>query len=339
VRDKVLLGAVTGAYSGHLIKGRYPVAVFNVEIDPSLVDVNVHPAKAEVRFRQSAGVYEGVRRALTNALAARFSQPAGGFLTQFGRSTSNLPDDLPPASADDFSPSATEVQPREQREMLIPHRPHVPTRLDVEIAPPPDVPAIGQFAGLAIIGQLADSYIVCESRTGDGSMLLIDQHAAHERVNYERLRRAVVEGFVEVQNLLFPIPLELRSVESKALEAVVNELGRVGVVVTPFGPSSWRIEAVPALLAEAEARELVLDAIEHARQTGGAGAAAARLDAVLMLAACHGSVRAGQALTLAQMREILRGLDECTQPTTCPHGRPTVREFPLDEIERAFARR
>jgi DNA mismatch repair protein MutL len=96
---------------------------------------------------------------------------------------------------------------------------------------------------------------------------------------------------------------------------------------------------VPALIPDAEARDLVLDAIEHARQTGGAGQTGARLDAILMLAACHGSVRAGQALTLAQMREILRGLDDCEQPTTCPHGRPTVREFPLDEIERTFARR
>jgi len=344
VRDKVLLSAVGSAYGGHLIKGRYPAAAFNVEIDPALVDVNVHPTKAEVRFRASSGVFEGVRRALSSALSARFTQPSGGFLTQFGRSPAAFGSETGPLPPPDVAaplaaPNPSVGGPRVQHEMPMPLRPHTPTRLDIEIAGPPPELEIGKFVGLAIIGQLADSYIVCENRRGAGSLLLIDQHAAHERVNFERLRRGLADGAVEVQNLLFPIALELRPVEAKALASIVDELARVGVVVAPFGPDAWRIESVPALIPDAEARDLVLDAIEHARQTGGAGQTGARLDAILMLAACHGSVRAGQALTLAQMREILRGLDDCEQPTTCPHGRPTVREFPLDEIERTFARR
>jgi DNA mismatch repair protein MutL len=343
VRDKVLLSAVGSAYSGQLIKGRYPAAAFNVEIDPALVDVNVHPTKAEVRFRAQSGVFEGVRRALTNALAARFTQPAGGFLTQFGRSTETLA----PRAGSEPEASAAVAAGRPaldppaagQREMPMPSRPHTPTRVDIEIAAPPPELEIGRFAGLAIIGQLADTYILCENRRGAGSLLLIDQHAAHERVNYERLRHGLDAGAIEVQNLLFPITLELRPVEAKALASIADELARIGLVVAPFGPDAWRIESVPALIPDAEARDLALDAIEHARQAGGAGQTTTRLEAILMLAACHGSVRAGQALTLAQMREILRGLDECEQPTTCPHGRPTVREFPLDEIERMFARR
>ena len=337
VRDKLLLGAINGAYGGHLIKGRYPVVVFNVEIDLALVDVNVHPTKAEVRFRQTANVYEGVRRSLSQALQARFTQPAGGFLTQFGRSAATF----------GAAPARREAAPAESAmptlafpasEPLTGPPAHTPTRLDLETGATPEV-SVGQFASLGIIGQFADSYIVCESRAHGGSLLLVDQHAAHERVNFERLRHGMLHGSLEVQNLLFPIVLELRPVESKALAAIVDDLARLGLVVAAFGPDSWRIETVPAVLPDAEARELVLDCIDQVRQTGTAGNAAARIEAILMLAACHGSVRAGQALTLAQMREILRGLDECAQPTTCPHGRPTVREYPIDEIERAFARR
>lgn len=334
VRDRVLLAAVSGAYAGHLIKGRYPVAVFNVEVDPALVDVNVHPSKAEVRFRQSVGVYEKIRRTLAGALAARFSQPAeAGFLSRYGRSSSHL--DQPPAEP---APSLESLGA--QTEMLRPRVPHhTSTRLDIQVTLDRPEPEIGRFAGLAIIGQFADSYIVCESRAGNGSLLLVDQHAAHERINYEHLRRGVLSGAVEVQNLLLPLTLELRPVESKALAGIVDELGQLGVVVSEFGPNAWRLEAAPSVLTETQARDMVLDSIEHVRQTGSAGNAAGRIEALLITAACHGSVRAGQALTLAQMREILRGLDDCEQPTTCPHGRPTIREYPLDEIERTFARR
>ncbi|MDP8224811.1 MAG: DNA mismatch repair endonuclease MutL [Candidatus Lernaella stagnicola] len=344
VRDRVLIAAVTGAYAGHLIKGRYPAAVFNIEIDPSLVDVNVHPAKAEVRFRQPAGVFENLRRTLKNALAARFVQPADrGFLSQYGRSAESVPSGTPEHAATDSAPSAGGDLfriPGHQGDLHAPALPqHTPTRLDIEVNADAPEPEIGRFSGLHIIGQFVDSYIVCENRAGAGSLLLIDQHAAHERINYERLRQGMLGGAVEVQNLLIPLTLELRSVEEKALQVVLEDLGRIGVVVEPFGPGSWRLEAAPAILHEGQARDVVLDAIEHVRQTGTGGNAAERIEAILITASCHGSVRAGQALTVPQMREILRGLDGCEQPTTCPHGRPTIREYPLDDIERAFARR
>jgi DNA mismatch repair protein MutL len=336
VRDRVLVSAVSGAYEGHLLKGRYPVAVFNVHIDPELVDVNVHPTKAEVRFRQAAGVFEGVRKATARALSARFGAAEGaGFLARYGRSTSALQEpnatetgDAKPAPAMNEQPAWFDRRPQ-----------HTPTRMDIVLPPDQPEPQVGRFANLAIIGQLADNYILCENRAAGGSLLLIDQHAAHERVNYERLRRQMESGAIEVQNLLLPLELELRPVESQALEAIVDDLARVGVVVAPFGPHAWRIEAAPALLDTADARRLVLDCLEQARETGTAGKPAEPLESILILAACHGSVRAGQALTLAQMREILRGLDTCEQPTSCPHGRPTIREYPLAEIERAFGRR
>jgi DNA mismatch repair protein MutL len=337
VRDRVLLGALTGAYEGHLIKGRYPVAVFNIEIDPAMVDVNVHPAKAEVRFRKPAGVFENLRRATRNALAERFAPTAGrGFLAQYGRSTSQFesPGQTPGGQHGLLD---TPGHQTEAFQPLPPH--HTPTRLDIEVDADRPEPEIGKFSALSIIGQLADSYIVCESRSGYGSLLVVDQHAAHERINYEHLHKGIEHGALEVQNLLLPLTIELRPVESKALETIADQLARMGVVVAPFGPTSWRLEAGPAILTETQARDVVMDAIEHVRQTGTGGNPAARMEAILITAACHGSVRAGQALTMAQMREILRGLDGCVQPTTCPHGRPTIREYPLDEIERAFARR
>jgi len=343
VRDKLLLGAVTGAYTSHLIKGRYPVVVLNVEIDPALVDVNVHPAKAEVRFRRADGVFQNIRGTLSRALNARFVAPDHvGFVERFGRSVSALPENgsaARPEASRSFPVGPPPPHAMSQGEMLPERLPHRPTRLDLEAPREEPEPELGRFAGLAIIGQLADSYIVCESRIGSGGLILIDQHAAHERINFERLRRGALSGSVEVQNLLLPIALELRPVESRALEVVREDLARIGVVVEPFGKDSWRIEAVPAIITDTAARDLVMDGIEHVRETGTAGQPEQRLEAILILAACHGSVRAGQALTMAQMREILRGLDGCERPMTCPHGRPTVREYPLDEIERTFARR
>ncbi len=335
VRDRVLVSAVTGAYEGHLLKGRYPVAVFNIVIDPELVDVNVHPTKAEVRFRQPAGVFDGVRRSVAKSLATRFGAAEGaGFLAQFGRSTSSL--QTPESTAKPAESPAMEPQPAWFGERPIAH---TPTRLDIAVPVDVPEPEVGRFGNLAIIGQFADNYILCENRATGASLLLIDQHAAHERVNYERLRRQVLRESMEVQNLLLPMELELRPVESQALAAIVDDLARVGVVVSPFGDHAWRIEAVPALLGNADARMLVLDCLEQVRETSTAGKPAERLESILILAACHGSVRAGQALTMAQMREILRGLDTCEQPTSCPHGRPTIREYPLAEIERAFGRR
>ena len=341
VRDRVLVNSVTTAYSGHLIKGRYPVAAFNLNINPELVDVNVHPAKAEVRFRQPAGVFESIHKTLKQALATKYGPGADrGFLAGYGRSPSKLdPPPVSPSPSLDASGEQGATQMATQPAWFDRAQKHTPTRFDVEIQSDQPEPEVGKFAGLTIVGQIADSYIVCENRAGVGSMLLIDQHAAHERFNYERLRRQMDEGAVEVQNLLLPIALELRPVESRALEAIVDDLARVGIVVSPFGQGSWRIEAVPAMLENAEAQMLVLDCLENVRESGTAGNPAQRLEQILILAACHGSVRAGQALTMTQMREILRGLDQCQQPMSCPHGRPTVREYPLDEIERAFGRR
>jgi len=354
VRDRLLVGSVTGAYDGHLIKGRFPVAAFNLEIDPELVDVNVHPAKAEVRFRQPAGVFEGVRRALRQALADKFGAASvgAGFLALGGRTAMPWPERAPAGDASPTifpervtspaRPPLTEREPaRNQSPLFHERNSHTPTKMDWDVGIRSDEPEpeIGRFSSLAIIGQLNNSYIVCESRVGAGSMILIDQHAAHERINYERLRREMLEGAVNLQNLLLPIALELRPVESRALEKIIDDLARLGVVVTSFGQDAWRIEAVPAMLSDGDARLLVLDCLEHVRETGTIGKPAERLESILILAACHGSIRAGQALTMTLMREILHGLDHCEQPMNCPHGRPTVREYPLDEIERVFARR
>lgn len=342
VRDRILIGSVTNAYAGHLIKGRYPVAVFNIAIDPELVDVNVHPAKAEVRFRKPADVFAGVRNVLGGALAARFGTgKKEGFLAGYGRSTSKpeVKEPLAPASTLAFGETNLVSGQTTAKTLFGEEVRHVPTKLDLEITPDESETEVRRFADLAVIGQLADSYIVCENRTGAGSLLIIDQHAAHERINYEKLRSDMLDGSVEVQNLLLPVALELRPVESEAISKIVDDLARVGVVVASFGPDSWRIEAIPAILSESDARMLVLDCMEQVQETGTAGKPAQRLEAILVTAACHGSVRAGQALTIQQMREILRGLDRCERPMSCPHGRPTVREFPLDEIERAFHRR
>jgi DNA mismatch repair protein MutL len=345
VRDRLVYAALRRAYEGHILKGRHPVVVLFLSIDPELVDVNVHPGKLEVRFRKGPKVYDGLVGAVQGALEARFgtaqrrtvfdplpptretSEPAQWEKSEEG----HQPSESPAASPRPESESNRELWPENTL--------HRATRFsELPENREKTTPAQGPFSRLEIVGQLLGSYIVCQSHESDGALILIDQHAAHERILFEKLSADYYNSTISAQSLLIPIVLELTHSDATVLDKVLSDLARAGVAVEPFGRGSYRVIALPAVMSEKQGHQLVLDCIERKKETGRAGAGGFA-DEMLELLACHSAVRAGQALTVSQMREILRGLDGCERPGSCPHGRPTTKEIPVMEIERFFGRR
>jgi DNA mismatch repair protein MutL len=192
------------------------------------------------------------------------------------------------------------------------------------------------FAELRVIGQLRDSYILCEGRQG---LVLVDQHAAHERVVYETLRNRARERTGTGQRLLVPETVEMGHREKAVLEGLVEDFGRMGWELEPFGGNAFLVRSVPALLSGREVAPLLLEVAEKAAALDGAGDPEKALDASLKIMACHGSVRARQPLENRQMRELLRSLDGCENPSHCPHGRPTWIHWEMGELERRFGRK
>lgn len=353
IRDRVVHHALLEGYRSVLEKGRYPLAVLFLTIAPELVDVNVHPTKHEVRFRDQRTVHgfisASVREALrpSDWLGADVQAPS-----ETGAGASALPEapaapNPPPSQA----PAAAEHRQRiqESLQQYAARSPAASAVFDPSKAGvrPPATPftlperrrgeseETGFFSSLQILGQYRGSYILCQD--GD-DLLLVDQHAAHERIGFERLRRQFRHGRIERQNLLFPAVIELDFREAALLEEVRAELDRLGFELEPFGGKAFALKAVPALLAEADVERLVRDVAAEIGAVGKTGLIEEKLEDVLMLMACHGVVRANQALDPAQIKALLRDLDEVDFKTHCPHGRPVSKRITLGEVERMFMR-
>lgn len=360
VRDKLVFAALRKAYEGHIPKGRYPAVVLFLEIDPAFVDVNVHPAKLEIRFRKGPKVYDGIVDAVQAGLLERFgvSRPQsvfdpvpGNLLNRSGskRYTREPHDNKVPADtyrnenqtshysgeSEHHTPSVSFARANDLFETDKLHR--ATKAVEVEIDDEPK-PGSGPYSSLEIVGQFLDGYIVCQNNEAPGSMVIIDQHAAHERILFEKLSADYYNSTVSVQALLLPITLEPAHSDAGALESVLPELKKGGIEIEPFGTGTFRITATPAVLGDGQVKQLVMDCIERVKETGRAGLEGFA-DELLALLACHSAVRAGQSLTVQQMREILKGLDRCRMPGSCPHGRPTTKELPLGDIERFFGRK
>jgi len=367
VRDRLLRHAVLDAYRDWLPRGRYPSAVVFLTVDPARVDVNVHPAKWEVRFEDPQAVHRLIRHALREAMAGRAhlgghaavapiaGANPGGSPTQgqvgAARSGPPVPSGAagtrrgpgqPPAvaraaAADDAGPSDW---------LLAGHR-DTSAADRVADAGTGAGEAIAERAGIALarlrlVGQMLASYLVLES---DEGMILVDQHAAHERVLYERLRSGWLSAGVERQGLLLPAQVELDPLAVDALEEAADTVARLGFEVDRFGEGAVMVRAIPALLAGRDPAALVRDLAEELARSGGAvepGVAATRLvaaaDRVLATLACHSARRFGDVLPEAEQRAILEGLDAIPWAPTCPHGRPVATRIDRGEIERRFGR-
>jgi DNA mismatch repair protein MutL len=317
VRDKVLTHAVVQGYDTLLMKGQYPAVILRLEIPYEEVDVNVHPAKYEVRFRRQSDVHDVVAKAIHVALQQRAREPsAPAPLTQRPDLSWVAEHSLP------YAPSHSGAPGSALREVF-----SMPAQAQA-------MPG-GFFSSLTVLGQILGCYLVCASGQG---LSLIDQHAAHERVAFERLRRQLDRGQVEQQSLLIPQTLELSAGESLLLERKLAVLERLGFLVEPFGPSSYAITAAPALLPEADHVPTVRQMIAELAEVDDSEKLRQRLEERLATIACHSVIRANRKLEPDEMRALLVELDQTERATQCPHGRPVLIEFRREQLDRLFKR-
>ncbi|MFQ5785135.1 MAG: DNA mismatch repair endonuclease MutL [Alphaproteobacteria bacterium] len=340
VRDRLLLGAVRGAYADVLARDRYPLVALFLALPPEAVDVNVHPAKAEVRFRDAGLVRGLVVGALRHALAEaghRASTTVGAAALAALRpgTAAGAPAGRSHGGGPVYAfPSRTTAGLAEAAAAY-----HAP--LDPDLAPPSaraieaDDDALRHPLGAAR-GQLHATYIVAQT---DDGIVIVDQHAAHERLVYERMKRALAERGVERQGLLLPEVVELDEAACARLTAHAEELAELGLALEPFGPGAVAVRETPALLGECDVQGLVRDLADELAEIGETGRLRERLDAVSSTMACHGSVRAGRLLTVAEMNALLREMEATPHAGQCNHGRPTYVELKLAEIEKLFGRR
>lgn len=336
VRDRLLQGALRAAYADYLARERYPVAALYLSLDATAVDVNVHPAKTEVRFRDPNMVRGLIVGGLRHALAA------GGFRASSTVAQAALGRFTPGASPSGYSAwRSGNWSPNPVSEDL-PGLSGVSARSEPWIGPTPvSAPARSEAAETefrlgAARAQVHETYIVAQ--TGDG-IVIVDQHAAHERLVYERMKSEMAAGGVSRQMLLLPEVVEMDPVEAERLCARAEELAAMGLVLEPFGPGAVLVRATPAMLGDTDVIGLIRDIADDLAENDQALALKERLEEVCSRMACHGSVRAGRRLTAAEMDALLRQMEATPHSGQCNHGRPTYVELKLADIERLFGRR
>ncbi|HLR12894.1 MAG TPA: DNA mismatch repair endonuclease MutL [Burkholderiaceae bacterium] len=347
VRDRTVSHAIRQAYADVLHGDRQPVYVLYLQVDPSRVDVNVHPAKQEVRFRDSSAVHQFVAKAVGAALAGTAGEHA----------QSPVSPPLPEPSAGTASQAAPLRLAASQPGLW--QRPSLPgpgTRTAAhplhdagaswqalyQPLPPANQPADANIIdtteefplGMAL-GQLHGIYILAQNRHG---LVVVDMHAAHERILYERLKHSMQQTSLAQQNLLVPLVMDISAQQAATVEEHLETLHDHGLAVSLTGPETLTIRAVPALLARADIKTLVHEVVDDLSRTGHAPQIAQQHDALLSTMACHGSVRANRHLTLDEMNALLRDMEQTERADHCNHGRPTWTQWSLADLDRLFLR-
>ncbi|MES1203735.1 MAG: DNA mismatch repair endonuclease MutL [Pseudomonadota bacterium] len=336
VKDKMLLGAVRGAYQDLLARDRHPVLALFIDLPPEEVDVNVHPAKTEVRFRDSAGIrgliVGGLKHALASAghrastsvaeQALAYARPEQRELAQqwtLNEGALASPDFvMPSARVEGSGPPAS-----------------LPANYDASLDAG-RMPAVQSFPLGAARAQVHETYIVAQ--TADG-IVIVDQHAAHERLTYERIKGMLANGGVKRQALLIPQVVNLDAAETELLLARAEEFAELGLVIEPFGAGAVLVREIPALLGPVDCAALLRDLADDLSELGAAHALKERLEDVCSSMACHGSVRAGRRMSADEMNALLRQMEATPFSGQCNHGRPTYVELHLADIEKLFGRR
>ena len=339
VQSRMLAYAVEEAYHTLLMVGRRPICIINVVLDPALVDVNVHPAKSEVKFRDERAVFSAVQKAVRSALTAHVPAPMygsrgaeGWALPSGGAGTGGVEMEFaPPFGGQGQAPSAP-LGPLQSDLWRAGERAEHTRNGDVEPLPPPPP---RNLPPLRVVGQVGSTYIISE---GPDGLFLVDQHAAHERVLYEKMGASLARGDLAVQLLLQPVPLHFSAAQLAELEPVLPLMSELGFDLESFGDNTVLVRAVPAVYAESKrdvGRDLieVLDTVVH-----GSKPERWREEMAITLA-CHSAVRAGQTLSLDEMRALVGQLELCQYPRACAHGRPTMLHLSTTQLEREFGRR
>jgi DNA mismatch repair protein MutL len=325
VRDRMLARAVSQAYGSVLEGGRYPVGVVWLDLPAEMVDVNVHPQKAEVRFRDGRLVFDVVTHELHAALARAFGIAALGAL----RRTAEIPVYAPTPA------SAPTLRALEQFRPAILTNPTLAEPLpEGNLFAPAPFEGPGIYARLRFVGQVHATYLVCE---GEDGLYVLDQHAAAERVTFDRLRRAHAARDVAQQRLLAPEIVELTPAEAALLEERAEDVARLGIEARAVGDAATAVHAVPAMLARAEPARLVRDLVAELGRAAGRPFGGA-IDLVLATMACHGSIRAGDAVSPEEAAALLAALDGVDFAGHCPHGRPVVMRMAWTDLGRRVGR-
>jgi DNA mismatch repair protein MutL len=321
VRDKVLTHAVMHGYETLLMKGQYPAVVLFLDLPFDEVDVNVHPAKHEVRFRHQAEIHEAAARAVRQALKLEAKEPAGP------RSSASKVPRAWVGVMESPLPYAGSAVRSEQLARPMESAFPVPSLAD----------SMGQgfFASMNVLGQILGCYLVCSSSRG---LAIIDQHAAHERVTFEKLRSQIETGGVHKQSLLLPQILDLSAGEVMLMEKMIPPLDRLGFVVETFGANAYAITSVPALLPEGDYRQVVRQMVAELAEVDRSEKLRQHLEERLATIACHSVIRANRKLEGDEIRALLQELDQVDFATQCPHGRPVLFEWGRDELDKMFKR-
>lgn len=363
VRDKLLLGAIRAGYADVMARDRFPAAVLFVDLDPHEVDVNVHPTKADVRFRDP-GLVRGL---LVGSLRRAHADAGHRAASTHGAATLDVLAAVRPMSATASSTWRGEYQSRPVAFdwRTAPDRPlpaetpaprgFAEEEVAFDVAPPQGSfsvvdgavsadarPGLAEASAESVArplgaprAQIHETYIVAQTATG---LVIVDQHAAHERLVYERLKREIANG-VETQMLLIPEVVDMPEEDVDRLIERADELAELGLVVEGFGPGAIAIREIPALLGRTDTAALLRDIADDLAEWDQATRLREKLDAIAATMACHGSVRAGRRLRLEEMDALLREMEETPNSGQCNHGRPTFVELKLSDIERLFGRR
>ncbi len=365
VRDWGLLHAIAMGYGELVPRGRYPVCVLFIDVPGEAVNVNVHPQKLEVRFSDAQAVYAAVRHTIAHGVAGApwLSEPAPAAAPVRMRAIAQA---APPRRAPSGDLAADYAQrrahslwgrAREVAQVSFPlarptaapvapaadvSAPAAPRAAAAAVGSAPAAsPAVataeapGFFSHLRYLGQLDKTYLLCET---DGELVLIDQHAAHERVAFQRLRERYQERDIPVQRLLFPRTLDLDPSRAAVAQESADQLAAVGFELEPFGGDTFALKATPAGLRGADPEPVLVELLDELAESGGSRAVDERLDLVLATIACHSVVRAGDSLSSREADALLRSMDEVDYSAHCPHGRPVLLRISVAEIARRFGR-
>jgi DNA mismatch repair protein MutL len=354
VRDRMLIRAVEQSYQTLIPRGRHPATLLFVDMRPEDVDVNVHPMKTEVRFRNGGAVFDVVYHAIRDRLADQTESAseansldapapsaddaAMGLITMSSKGAQDRAQDR----SDDRAPSMRSDSPLR----LVPDAPiHTSFQRPLTLAYDRDArlgtptaahtAPIPMYSQLRVIGQIFAGYIALETEEG---LLLIDQHAAHERVTFEKLRRELRDGGIRTQATLAPVSVELNPARASQVHGALSELQAMGFDVEPFGPTTLLLKGAPAVFGPEGGAKLLTDMIESMGDAGFRGGGEAAFENWLKQLACHGSVRVGRVLEMAEIHALLADLDRTEFKTNCPHGRPVHIQFARGQIERMFRR-
>jgi DNA mismatch repair protein MutL len=376
IRDRGIQYAIFEGYRGRIMKGRFPVAVLFIDLPPDQVDVNVHPTKHEVRFARQKQVYEAVKSGVLNIWntrpKAQWAAPEP-LATKISETRPLLYDPpLPNPDLQDFVVKKSSLAQKPSKATFNPFRDEASSKpqKNIPTAPPPkteNIPATEvedktpesvlplpeprqkapasrqvhlweqkKFADATVIGQFNNTYILCE---GDGELIVVDQHAAHERIAYERLKTARSSNtYPSSQKLMLPETFDLDYRETAVIEQMLADLNSLGLEIDHFGGNTFVVKSVPVLIADREIKPLIIEIAEAMDAYGYSPGLEDALDQCIILMACHSAIRARQSLSAKEMKELLVQLDQCENPFHCPHGRPTFVQWPLKTLEKSFKR-